>query len=257
MDVQHVSEPRRIRRRRQRGRTRRGGQQGSGAHWRRRRRRGLRAKPRRRRWRRRQRQTARIDRDRRHQRRRSLNTNISVGGFGGSGNVGGIVDVTNRGDLFTSGDISNGVRAQSIGGGGGVGGSARGANLALGATMQKGEDPGELSYQLAQVGGTAATATTAAPSPSATPRPSRRWCPLARDLRAEHRRRRRHRRRRSRRHGFDKVDGGLKVLEFVGRLHRTYREEQAREGEGASSIRFANGRSASAAIRAPRATRRS
>ncbi|HET9370846.1 MAG TPA: autotransporter-associated beta strand repeat-containing protein [Vicinamibacterales bacterium] len=83
----------------------------------------------------------------------AFNTNLSLGGFGGDGNVGGIVDVRNGGTIFTSGDISNGIRAQSIGGGGGVAGSARGVNLMLGATFQKGEEPGDSWKLAAEVGG--------------------------------------------------------------------------------------------------------
>ena len=46
----------------------------------------------------------------------------SVGGFGGDGNSGGLVRVTNSGTLDTSGVSANGIQAQSVGGGGGNGG---------------------------------------------------------------------------------------------------------------------------------------
>jgi len=48
--------------------------------------------------------------------------NFSVGGFGDSGGSAGFVDVFNSSDIFTSGEISHGIFAQSVGGGGGSGG---------------------------------------------------------------------------------------------------------------------------------------
>lgn len=54
----------------------------------------------------------------------SLNHNLSVGGSGGTGNVGRNVTVVNTGDIDVSGDGAYGVFAQSIGGGGGNGGAA-------------------------------------------------------------------------------------------------------------------------------------
>ena len=44
---------------------------------------------------------------------------IAVGGAGGDGAIAGDVGVTNTGIIMTSGDKSFGIRAQSIGGGGG------------------------------------------------------------------------------------------------------------------------------------------
>ncbi|WP_132030241.1 autotransporter outer membrane beta-barrel domain-containing protein [Aquabacter spiritensis] len=49
---------------------------------------------------------------------------VSLGGEGGAGNVGGTVKVDNFGLIRTEGDMSYGVFAQSIGGGGGQGGLA-------------------------------------------------------------------------------------------------------------------------------------
>ena len=49
---------------------------------------------------------------------------LSVGASGGSGATGGAVDVTLNGGVATQGDDADGVLAQSIGGGGGLGGSA-------------------------------------------------------------------------------------------------------------------------------------
>ncbi|WP_454812060.1 hypothetical protein [Labrys neptuniae] len=48
----------------------------------------------------------------------------TVGGFGGTGNDAGTVTVGNDGVIVTKGDASSGIFAQSIGGGGGQGGSA-------------------------------------------------------------------------------------------------------------------------------------
>ncbi|MDY6923439.1 MAG: autotransporter outer membrane beta-barrel domain-containing protein [Pseudomonadota bacterium] len=49
---------------------------------------------------------------------------VNVGGTGGTGAVGDLVDVANTGVIATQGELSHGIRAQSIGGGGGVGGAA-------------------------------------------------------------------------------------------------------------------------------------
>ena len=48
--------------------------------------------------------------------------NFSLGGFGGDGGAGSTVGVTNFGNIGTLGNNSNGILAQSIGGGGGNGG---------------------------------------------------------------------------------------------------------------------------------------
>jgi len=50
---------------------------------------------------------------------------LSVGGNGGGASNGGLVDVTNTGDIVTRGAESHGVMAQSVGGGGGIGGQAQ------------------------------------------------------------------------------------------------------------------------------------
>ncbi|MBZ9677432.1 autotransporter outer membrane beta-barrel domain-containing protein [Mesorhizobium sp. ES1-1] len=49
--------------------------------------------------------------------------NVGVGGAGGTGNKSGAVEVTNTANLTTAGDYSSGIVAQSIGGGGGMGGA--------------------------------------------------------------------------------------------------------------------------------------
>ncbi|MEW6254927.1 MAG: autotransporter outer membrane beta-barrel domain-containing protein [Pseudomonadota bacterium] len=63
---------------------------------------------------------------------------VSLGGAGGSGNMGGMVKVENNGFIATAGDLSHGIFAQSIGGGGGQGGLAysSGSNKTnIGATL--------------------------------------------------------------------------------------------------------------------------
>ncbi|WP_109126086.1 autotransporter outer membrane beta-barrel domain-containing protein [Dyella sp. C11] len=70
---------------------------------------------------------------------------ISLGGLGGGGGTGGTVDVTNEGNILTLGDGSNGILAQSVGGGGGVGsggsikGSAAKASESMTVTGNNGE----------------------------------------------------------------------------------------------------------------------
>jgi hypothetical protein len=54
----------------------------------------------------------------------SLDLTLVFGGDGGSGSHGGEVSVTNVGDVVTTGAFSHGIVAQSVGGGGGSGGSA-------------------------------------------------------------------------------------------------------------------------------------
>ena len=53
----------------------------------------------------------------------SFDTRLIFGGDGGSGGHAGIVNVANEGDIVTTGAFSHGIVAQSVGGGGGVGGS--------------------------------------------------------------------------------------------------------------------------------------
>lgn len=49
---------------------------------------------------------------------------LTVGGEGGSGSAGGAITASNEGNILTLGDNGNGIFAQSVGGGGGVAGSA-------------------------------------------------------------------------------------------------------------------------------------
>ena len=61
----------------------------------------------------------------------SINGNLSVGGWGGDGSTGGTVTVDNGGDVRTYGDRADAIKAQSIGGGGGNGGKAKGISLLM------------------------------------------------------------------------------------------------------------------------------
>ena len=64
----------------------------------------------------------------------STKVSMGIGGSGGSGAAGGNVAVTNSGTIATQGLLSFGIRAQSIGGTGGVGGAAT-TKVALGANQ--------------------------------------------------------------------------------------------------------------------------
>ncbi len=81
------------------------------------------------------------------------NIAVSVGGGGGDGSSGGDVDVTNSGNITTSGEDAQGILAQSIGGGGGEGGfafsGAIGAQQAMNLTVAVGGTGGNGS-----IGGT-------------------------------------------------------------------------------------------------------
>ncbi|WP_459675840.1 hypothetical protein [Acidisoma sp. 7E03] len=61
----------------------------------------------------------------------SVSVSLAVGGNGGTGGNGGAVTVTNQGQITTNGNLADGILAQSVGGGGGIGGAAAesGANL--------------------------------------------------------------------------------------------------------------------------------
>lgn len=54
----------------------------------------------------------------------ALSGDISIGGYGGAASDGGKVIVANTGLIVTEGNLANGIFAQSVGGGGGDGGSA-------------------------------------------------------------------------------------------------------------------------------------
>jgi hypothetical protein len=60
------------------------------------------------------------------------NLGLAIGGTGGTGAISGAVTVNTSATITTVGDLSDGVLAQSIGGGGGEGGSTRTLNLEIG-----------------------------------------------------------------------------------------------------------------------------
>ncbi|WP_275451173.1 autotransporter outer membrane beta-barrel domain-containing protein [Mesorhizobium loti] len=73
---------------------------------------------------------------------------LQLGGLGGRGGNGGNVDVTVSGSIITHGERAHGVVAQSVGGGGGYGGDAKGKSsnaLAIGGTGGKGGDGGDVT----------------------------------------------------------------------------------------------------------------
>ena len=53
----------------------------------------------------------------------TVQVNVGIGGSGGTGNDGGIVHITNTGNVFTKGADAAAIYGQSIGGGGGTGGA--------------------------------------------------------------------------------------------------------------------------------------
>ncbi|XUU60811.1 hypothetical protein ACRAQ6_00630 [Erythrobacter sp. HA6-11] len=57
---------------------------------------------------------------------------VGIGGFGGASGNGGLLDIANSGLIFTHGDRSHGVFAQTIGGGGGNGGDGADADVEIG-----------------------------------------------------------------------------------------------------------------------------
>jgi hypothetical protein len=61
-----------------------------------------------------------------------INMSVSIGGTGGTGSQGGIVNLDGAGDVLTKGDVSPGVVLQSVGGGGGNGGSSVSVSVAAG-----------------------------------------------------------------------------------------------------------------------------
>lgn len=60
---------------------------------------------------------------------KTINAGVTIGGSGGSGQVGGAVNVVNRATIRTAGADAQGIRAVSVGGGGGAG--ARAGSLSL------------------------------------------------------------------------------------------------------------------------------
>lgn len=93
--------------------------------------------------------------------------NLLVGGTGGAGGNGGEVKVIVSGDIYTSGRNANGVFAESVGGGGGVGLDVSGQAP---AAARKGVPNGPVVPVPGGSGATTPAAATAA-TPSPTPKP--------------------------------------------------------------------------------------
>lgn len=68
----------------------------------------------------------------------AISVNVAVGGRGGGGGQAGTVNVDNFGTIMTSGFLSNGVFAQSVGGSGGRGGNANNIQIAVDALFTGG-----------------------------------------------------------------------------------------------------------------------
>jgi hypothetical protein len=69
---------------------------------------------------------------------KTVSVSLAIGGQGGAGGDGGVVQVNNLGTIVTAGDEASGIIAQSVGGGGGSGGEAtsRGSgDVALSVTL--------------------------------------------------------------------------------------------------------------------------
>lgn len=72
---------------------------------------------------------------------------VSVGGSGGASGDGGQVEVSNTGSIATTGEVSYAILAQSVGGGGGTGGSAASSfvkSLSIGGSGGAGGDGGSV-----------------------------------------------------------------------------------------------------------------
>jgi uncharacterized protein YhjY with autotransporter beta-barrel domain len=79
---------------------------------------------------------------------------VAIGGSGGDGGNGGLVESRHRGTIDTRGDVSHGIRLQSIGGGGGAGGGAvsvaagvtAGISVGVGGSGGRGGSGGNVTY---------------------------------------------------------------------------------------------------------------
>lgn len=84
-----------------------------------------------------------------------VNVDFAFGGRGGTGNSGGIVDVINldKGTIETFGKSAHGIFAESVGGGGGQGGSARTMSINLGGVGLSTGSYGAFNLSLGGEGG--------------------------------------------------------------------------------------------------------
>jgi uncharacterized protein YhjY with autotransporter beta-barrel domain len=83
----------------------------------------------------------------------NFNAGFAFGGAGGTGNRGGKVDVTNAGRIETWGAAAHGIFAESVGGGGGQGGSARTMSIALSGVDVSAKKYGAFNLSLGGRGG--------------------------------------------------------------------------------------------------------
>jgi uncharacterized protein YhjY with autotransporter beta-barrel domain len=85
---------------------------------------------------------------------KTKNVSLAIGGQGGDGGYAGTLTVEATSDIFTAGDLSHGIFAQSVGGGGGNGGLAAAIDFSAGTSGT--------NYQFAvSVGGAAGNGNTA------------------------------------------------------------------------------------------------
>ena len=80
---------------------------------------------------------------------------LTIGGAGGSGNESKLVDVKNAGNIFTDGEDSHAILAQSIGGGGGTGGYAKSS---IGTKVANDKEASKATSVQVAIGGSGGTA---------------------------------------------------------------------------------------------------
>lgn len=101
----------------------------------------------------------------------TITANVAVGGGAGNGGTGGNVQVTNTGAIVTTGADAYGVYAQSLGGGGGIGGAgdvfggsvgsadSYTGNITVGGSGGKGSAGGNVTFNPGQLNGGGSIAT--------------------------------------------------------------------------------------------------
>ena len=93
---------------------------------------------------------------------KKASVDFSLGGKGGAGGDAGVVNVQNAGAIFTEGDTSHGILAQSVGGGGGKGGFS-----AVGS-VSAGEESKQITVTIGGDGGAGGTGDVVTVSNSGT-----------------------------------------------------------------------------------------
>jgi len=84
---------------------------------------------------------------------KKASVDFSLGGRGGAGGDGRVVNVLNAGDIYTEGDSSHGIFAQSVGGGGGKGG------FSAAGSVSEGDESKQISIAIGGDGGSGGTAS--------------------------------------------------------------------------------------------------